>query len=71
MAAIAGLTIIFGAVYMLRMYKKVMQGETNALTAVFADIHGSEKIALGIILYFDSRYRYISAANTAYIRSRD
>jgi len=49
MAAIAGLTIIFGAVYMLRMYKKVMQGETNALTAVFADIHGSEKIALGII----------------------
>lgn len=49
MAAIAGLTIIFGAVYMLRMYKNVMQGETNALTAVFADIHGSEKIALGII----------------------
>ncbi|MDB5029928.1 NADH-quinone oxidoreductase subunit M [Mucilaginibacter sp.] len=48
-AAIAGLTIIFGAVYMLRMYKKVMQGETNELTAVFADVHGSEKIALGII----------------------
>jgi NADH-quinone oxidoreductase subunit M len=49
LAAIAGLTIIFGAVYMLRMYKNVMQGETNELTAVFADIHGSEKIALGII----------------------
>ncbi|MDB5115423.1 MAG: nuoM [Mucilaginibacter sp.] len=49
LAAVAGLTIIFGAVYMLRMYKKVMQGETNELTAVFADIHGSEKIALGII----------------------
>jgi NADH-quinone oxidoreductase subunit M len=46
---IAGLTIIFGAVYMLRMYKNVMQGETNALTAVFADIHGSEKLAIGII----------------------
>jgi NADH-quinone oxidoreductase subunit M len=47
--AVAGLTMIFGAVYMLRMYKKVMQGETNALTAVFADISGSEKLVLGII----------------------
>lgn len=49
LAAIAGLTIIFGAVYMLRMYKGVMQGETNALTATFTDIHGSEKLALCII----------------------
>jgi len=49
LVAIAGLTMIFGAVYMLRMYKKVMQGETNALTAVFADISGSEKLVLGII----------------------
>jgi NADH-quinone oxidoreductase subunit M len=48
-AAVAGLTIIFGAVYMLRMYKNVMQGETNALTALFADISGSEKLVLGII----------------------
>ncbi|MDB5132352.1 MAG: nuoM [Mucilaginibacter sp.] len=47
--ALAGLTMIFGAVYMLRMYKKVMQGETNALTAVFADISGSEQLVLGII----------------------
>ena len=46
---IAGLTIIFGAVYMLRMYKNVMQGETNALTATFADINGSEKVVLIII----------------------
>ncbi len=49
MAAVAGLTIIFGAVYMLRMYKNVMQGETNSLTATFTDISGSEKIVLGII----------------------
>ena len=49
LAAIAALTIIFGAVYMLRMYKKVMQGETNALTAVFTDIQGSEKAVLVII----------------------
>lgn len=48
-AAVAGLTIIFGAVYMLRMYKNVMQGETNELTVLFADISGSEKLVLGII----------------------
>jgi len=48
-AAVAGLTIIFGAVYMLRMYKKVMQGETNALTSTFTDIAGSEKVLLVII----------------------
>ncbi len=49
LAAVAGLTIIFGAVYMLRMYKKVMQGETNGLTALFTDITGSEQLVLGII----------------------
>lgn len=49
MAALAGLTMIFGAVYMLRMYKQVMQGETNALTATFTDISGSEMVVLGII----------------------
>ena len=48
-AAFAGLTIIFGAVYMLRMYKSVMQGETNALTSTFTDISGSETLVLGII----------------------
>jgi NADH-quinone oxidoreductase subunit M len=47
--AVAGLTIIFGAVYMLRMYKNVMQGELNALTSTFSDIAGSEKLVLGII----------------------
>ncbi len=46
---VAGLSVIFGAVYMLRMYKKVMQGETNALTATFTDVTGSEQIALAII----------------------
>ena len=48
-AAVAGLTMIFGAVYMLRMYKGVMQGETNALTATFTDISGSEVFVLTII----------------------
>ncbi len=49
LSAVAGLTIILGAVYMLRMYKKVMHGETNTLTATFTDISGSEKLVLVII----------------------
>jgi NADH-quinone oxidoreductase subunit M len=49
LASIAGLTMIFGVVYMLRMYKKVMQGETNTLTATFTDISGSETIVMVII----------------------
>ncbi|WDF55121.1 complex I subunit 4 family protein [Mucilaginibacter sp. KACC 22063] len=49
LCAAGGLTIIFGAVYMLRMYKRAMQGETNALTAAFTDISGTETLVLGII----------------------
>jgi len=49
MVTAAGLTMIFGAVYMLRTYKNVMQGETNALTVTFTDIHGSEVVVLSII----------------------
>ncbi|WP_412467135.1 complex I subunit 4 family protein [Pedobacter sp. KLB.chiD] len=45
-AAIAGLTIIFGAVYMLRMYQQVMLGQTNSLTITFTDIKGTEKLVL-------------------------
>jgi NADH-quinone oxidoreductase subunit M len=48
-AVLAGLTMIFSAVYMLRMYKGVMQGETNALTTTFTDVSGSEMIVLGVI----------------------
>jgi NADH-quinone oxidoreductase subunit M len=46
LGAIAGLTIIFGAVYMLRMYQKLMLGTTNELTLTFKDINGTEKIVL-------------------------
>ncbi|HEY8930635.1 MAG TPA: NADH-quinone oxidoreductase subunit M [Mucilaginibacter sp.] len=49
MVTAAGLTMIFGAVYMLRMYKKVMHGPTNDLTITFTDISGSETLALTII----------------------
>jgi NADH-quinone oxidoreductase subunit M len=45
-AAFAGLTIILGAVYMLRMFQSVMLGETNSLTNNFADISGSERVIL-------------------------
>ncbi len=45
-AALAGLTIILGAVYMLRMYQGVMLGEANALTSSFKDITGTERLIL-------------------------
>ncbi len=45
----AGLTIIFGAVYMFRMYQGVMLGKTNDLTIGFTDIKGSEKVVLYLI----------------------
>ena len=48
-AVFAGLTIIFGAVYMLRMYQNIMLGTTNELTVSFTDIKGSEQVVLYII----------------------
>ena len=48
-SGIAGLTIIFGAVYMLRMYQRIMLGDTNEATLPFSDIRGNEKIVLFII----------------------
>jgi NADH-quinone oxidoreductase subunit M len=45
----AGLTIIFGAVYMFRMYQGIMLGGTNSLTIGFEDIKGSEKVVLYVI----------------------
>jgi len=42
LAAVAGLTIILGAVYMLKMYQNVMLGEVNALTEKFTDLTMTE-----------------------------
>ncbi|MXV51641.1 NADH-quinone oxidoreductase subunit M [Pedobacter sp. HMF7647] len=42
-AAVAGLTIILGAVYMLRMYQKAMFGPSNELTLKFTDLDGTER----------------------------
>ena len=45
----AGLTVIFGAVYMFRLYQNIMLGKTSELTVGFADIKGTEQIVLVII----------------------
>jgi NADH-quinone oxidoreductase subunit M len=49
MAAFAGLSVILGAVYMLRSYQSIMLGETNTITATFASLERSEKAVLIII----------------------
>lgn len=45
-AAVSGLTIIFGAVYMLRAYQRIMLGQTNDSTVTFPEICGTEKFIL-------------------------
>lgn len=49
LGAVAGLTIIFGAVYMLRAYGLAMFGPTNSHTENFADLDTREMLVLGII----------------------
>ncbi|MEO6759011.1 MAG: NADH-quinone oxidoreductase subunit M, partial [Saprospiraceae bacterium] len=49
LGAVAGLTIIFGAVYMLRAYGMIMFGETNPTTANFADVSIREGLVLGTV----------------------
>jgi len=49
LAVFAGLTVIFGAVYMLRAYQKIMLGnETEAATS-FDPLSMNEKLLLGIV----------------------
>ncbi len=49
--AVAGLSIILAAVYILSMIQKVFYGEANAVTSVIKDITWNEKIVLaGIVL---------------------
>lgn len=49
MGIVAGLTIIFGAVYMLRAYGLAMFGSPNVRTEHFADIDRSEWIVLSVV----------------------
>jgi len=50
LAALAGLTVILGAVYMLRSYQQTMLGEANALTITFAELTSNEKVILYSII---------------------
>jgi NADH-quinone oxidoreductase subunit M len=50
LSVFAGLTVILGAVYMLRMYKKIMLGPTSIKAEGFIDLMWNEKLALGIIV---------------------
>jgi NADH-quinone oxidoreductase subunit M len=49
LAAFAGLTIILGAVYMLRMFQITMLGNTVDKTSAFADLKWNEWCVLGVI----------------------
>jgi NADH-quinone oxidoreductase subunit M len=44
--AMAGLTTILGAVYMLRSFQQSMLGETNPVTATISDLTSQEKLVL-------------------------
>lgn len=46
LAVVAGLTIIFGAVYMLNTYQKAMLGNTNETTENFTDVTFTEGFVL-------------------------
>jgi NADH-quinone oxidoreductase subunit M len=46
LAIFAGLSIVFGAVYMLRYFQKIMFGNTNTVTADFTDIGSKEMLVL-------------------------
>lgn len=48
-SVISGLTIILGAVYMFRMYQRVMLGDSTELTTGFRDIDGTEKLILVVV----------------------
>lgn len=48
-AAFGGMTIIFGAVYLLRMYQKVMLGPQNEQTTAFKSLNWSESVVLAVI----------------------
>ncbi|GAB4049002.1 complex I subunit 4 family protein [Spirosoma litoris] len=55
----AGFTIIFGAVYMLRMFQKSMFGQTSSRTESFADLTSSESwvfIPLVVLVFWIGIY---------------
>ncbi len=68
-AAAAGLTLILGAIYMLRLFQKTMLGKVSERTAQMSDVGGSELLTLliiaGLILYlgiFPNTFLHLSEA---------
>lgn len=51
-AVFAGLTLILGAVYMLRFYQKSMYGNLTSRTISVGDIKGAELVVLAVIAFF-------------------
>jgi len=51
-AVFGGLTLILGAVYMLRFYRKAMFGDLATENTAMADIKGSELLVLAVIVFF-------------------
>ncbi len=51
-AVFAGLTIIFSAVYMLRLFQKCMLGSVNPKWAHVEDIKGFETVVLIVVVFF-------------------
>jgi NADH-quinone oxidoreductase subunit M len=49
LSVFAGLTIILGAVYMLRMFQRTMLGNVSENITTFPDLMWNEKIVLGVI----------------------
>lgn len=49
LSVFAGLTIILGAVYMLRMFQRVMLGNVSDTTSAFQDLMWNERLVLGTI----------------------
>jgi len=49
-AVLAGLGIIFGAIYTLGMTRKIFYGQTNELTAAAHDLQWNEKIILSVVV---------------------
>jgi NADH-quinone oxidoreductase subunit M len=50
-AAFAGLTVILGAVYMLRSYQSIMLGDRKDSAIAFGSLEGSDKLVLYIVCF--------------------
>jgi len=50
LTAVAGLTVVLGAVYMLRAFQSMMLGPANAMTQSFAPLNSHEKTVLTILV---------------------